>query len=75
MVSKKHYEQDVAYIKLATNYENHTRQDDEHFIGIRSTLEDIEKKIDKLNWRVAGISSVVSFLVSIIVFIMSKGMK
>ena len=64
--------QEVAFTRLATNYENHTKQDEEHFADIKARLQNIEKKIDLWSLKVAGIGGGMSLLVTIVVLLLTK---
>lgn len=65
----KNHERDISFTRLATNYENHTRQDTEHFETINKKLDSIEVKLDRLFWKVGGISATVSLTVAILMLI------
>lgn len=63
---------DLALQKLAINYENHTKQDSEHFEDLKVRLDRIEDKLDKWSWKLAGLSASVSFIIAIFVAVFSR---
>ena len=72
MVSKKHYEQDLAFARLVTNYENHSKQDEEHFTAIREQLTAIESKVDKWSWKTATMGGGMGLVISILFLVLTK---
>lgn len=63
---------ELAFQRLVINYENHTKQDEEHFADIKERLASIEKKLDSWGLKVAGIGGGMSVLVTIIVLLLTK---
>ena len=70
--SKEQIKKDLAFQRLLTNYENHSKQNDESFKAIKEQLFVIEAKVDRWTWKIAGIGGGMGIIASIMVLLISK---
>ena len=65
-------QQEVDFTRLATNYENHSKNDEVHFKDIKDRLDKIDGKLDMWSIKVSAIGGGMGIITTIIVLLLTR---